>query len=152
MHITQQQLNQVVFKTLGLHGFVLRKQLVSLMGKKEIRFENVLFKSTYESLKDPSCIIRGQQWTTQIIRLLQGLQTAGHRDILTDLANKSCLEPDWSIVQEIDAYHQRKRADDQRRIDALWKLVSLENALIAGWATSGEDGNRRLIEQHAQKR
>ena len=61
----------------------------------------------YDRLSNPDCFIEGNL-CNDIMQLFKQLKQDNHMDILNDLANKACLEPNYSISQEVENYHKRQ--------------------------------------------
>lgn len=89
----------------------MRSLLTSLLEQRNITCANEFIHDIYRLLSSETCFVEGERWVTHMLQLFSMLST-DNIDVLREMASHSCLLPDMSLLQEVDAYYRR-------RLDAL---------------------------------
>eukprot|EP01084_Bolivina_argentea_P175531 303949_1 len=102
-------LKHIIEDTFWSYGSPTRDLLINLMEQKRINAQNQFYNELHCKLKNKRLKIQGTEWVNKIKSLLLQLSFDGHIDVLQRLANHSCLIPNMSLIQEINAYHKREK-------------------------------------------
>eukprot|EP01084_Bolivina_argentea_P250122 418971_1 len=77
----------------------LRQSLLQLIKKRQLRDK---YNKYYDKLNDKNYIFETSQQIDQITQLFNAMIHDNHKDILQQLANQTCHEPDRSLLEEIE--------------------------------------------------
>ena len=111
--------NDIIQRAFWMPGYHLRKELIKLMEKAGVHDNGDKFHEMYKSLRDPTCYIRGEEWSDRMAALFKSSSNCGYQKLICDLANKSCqIQPDTTLSDEIEQFGNRQKNEILQKIAA----------------------------------
>eukprot|EP01084_Bolivina_argentea_P045767 84223_1 len=117
----------VIGELFWIHGSPLRSHLAHLLYEKQIIDTKDFYKKIYNQLTDVNCYITGKEWIHKIKDLLLMLSVDDHMDIIEDIANFTCRIPNRSLLEEVNAFRNRRNIELQQQINIIENMLSAEN-------------------------
>ena len=124
-------------------------QLIQLLDREKIHQHGAVYKDICDKIKDDECIIRGIPWVKKMETLLIHL-AVDNMNILTEMANATCLIPNRSLFEEIDAYYNKITIELQQKINVIDNMIN-EYPAMTEMLSSQKSSLQTKIQQNESK-